>query len=607
MLIKMARWLVRWILDDKLEEFVNKLGLKINFTPSYSPWSNGINERNHYSSDIIVKKVMEEDKKVTLSEAVSMAAWTHNTNQNTRGYSPLQLVTGKSIMLPGLSNGNLATESLYDDEAIRRIMERHHEVLKQYREIEFTKKLERAKTTRSKGYEDIILQEGDIVFYQNKGNKAWCGPEKIFAIQNNSVFIIANGSMKKIPRSNIEFIRRDAIDDDDDPNKKETSPSTENSVRFDTEDEETLDEFGENMDSEAIKELEASQRQRKTRSMTAMERRELERDQTATFWLQMENTECFDDMAIFAVEVPTKEHKKPEVMEAKDKELENLEKYDVFEEIEDTGQEAIGSRWVITKKEKEDGQKCDYKGRLVAKGFQEKSSPQADSPTMRRESLKLFFALAANQDFNLRSIDIRAAFLQAKNLEREIFLKPPPDVKKEGILWKLKKPLYGLNDASRKFWLKIKEVFKNFGLRKVDGDEALYYKQDDDGELIGLLSTHVDDFSLAGTEKFIETATEEIKKHLDVSKIEDGRFRFTGIDIEQIDGRIELSMEEYADSLEDILIREDKSSEPLDRDEMRTLRKYVGKLSWLASNARPDLAIYALNLAKKQKKATLMS
>merc|ERR1712148_152232 len=184
--------------------------------------------------------------KVTLNEAVLMASWTHNTNQNTRGYSPLQLVTGKSIMLPGLSNGNLATESLYDDEAIRRIMERHHEILKQYRQIEFTKKLERAKDTRSKGYEDIILQEGDIVSYQNKGNKAWCGPEKIFAIQNNSIFIIANGSMKKIPRSNIEFIRRDTIDNDNDPEKDKESPSIENTVRFDTEDDDDQDEFGEN-------------------------------------------------------------------------------------------------------------------------------------------------------------------------------------------------------------------------------------------------------------------------------------------------------------------------------------------------------------------------
>ena len=182
---------------------------------------------------------------------------------------------------------------------------------------------------------------------------------------------------------------------------------------------------------------------------------------------------------------------------------------------------------------------------------------------MRRESLKLFFALAANQDFNLRSIDIRAAFLQAKNLEREIFLLPPKDVQKEGIIWRLKKPLYGLNDASRKFWLKVKEVFKNFGLKKLVGDEALYYKHNKNGDLIGLLSTHVDDFSLAGTEEFLDIVTEEIKKALDVSKVEDGRFRFTGIDVEQFDDRIEISMDDYAASLEDIEIREDKSTEKL--------------------------------------------
>merc|ERR1712030_168749 len=513
---------------------------------------------------------------------------------------------------------DLATESQYDDEAIRRIMERHHEMLKEFRQIEFTKKLERAKDTRSKGYEDTILREGDIVFYQNKGMKAWLGPERVFAVQKNSIFIIANGNVKKIPRSNVQFLRRDAIDDDNDPTTKankpnpDNSPSTENKVNFDLEeeeedaiddDQENQDEFGENLNSEEIKELQASKM--RTRSMTAVERRELERDQTATFWLQVETTECFDDLAVFTVEVPTKEHRKPEVREAKDRELENLEKYQVFEEVEDTGQEKIGSRWVITRKEKADGQKCEYKGRLVAKGFQEKSSPQADSPTMRRESLKLFFTLAANEGFQLRIVDIRAAFLQAKNLEREIFLLPPKDVQKEGIIWRLKKPLYGLNDASRKFWLKVKQVFKNFGLKKLDGDEAMYYKHDKYGDLMGLLSTHVDDFSLAGTAEFLDTVTEEVKMTLDVSKVEDGRFRFTGIDIEQIDGRIELSMDEYADSLEDILIREDKSSEQLDREEMRTLRKYVGKLSWLATNARPDLSIYVLNLAKKQKQATL--
>ena len=81
-------------------------------------------------------------------------------------------------------------------------------------------------------------------------------------------------------------------------------------------------------------------------------------------------------------------------------------KYRVFEEVEDKGQERISSRWVITQKEKADGQKTNYKGRLVARGFQDKSAPQSDSPTMLRESLKQFFSIAANEGFSLRSVDI---------------------------------------------------------------------------------------------------------------------------------------------------------------------------------------------------------
>ena len=50
----------------KMEEFVNKLGIKIEFSPSYSPWSNGLNERNHYSADSIVRKLMDKNKEILL-------------------------------------------------------------------------------------------------------------------------------------------------------------------------------------------------------------------------------------------------------------------------------------------------------------------------------------------------------------------------------------------------------------------------------------------------------------------------------------------------------------------------------------------------------------
>ena len=150
--------------------------------------------------------------------------------------------------------------------------------------------------------------------------------------------------------------------------------------------------------------------------MTEIERRDLEREQIATFWMKLENNECFDDISIYKVEVPVREHKMPEVIEAKQKEIENLEKYEVFEEVKYEGQETVGSRWVITKKEKADGQKKNVKGRLDAKGFQETEALQSDSPTMLREFMKIFFAVAANENFKSRSIEIRAAFLQAKEL-----------------------------------------------------------------------------------------------------------------------------------------------------------------------------------------------
>ena len=62
--------------NHKIEEFVSKLGIKIEFGLSYLPWSNRLTERNHYSADVVVRKLTNEDKKLTLNEAVEMAAWT---------------------------------------------------------------------------------------------------------------------------------------------------------------------------------------------------------------------------------------------------------------------------------------------------------------------------------------------------------------------------------------------------------------------------------------------------------------------------------------------------------------------------------------------------
>ena len=49
------------------------------------------------------------------------------------------------------------------------------------------------------------------------------------------------------------------------------------------------------------------------------------------------------DISIYLVEVPVKDHAEPEGIDAKEKEIQNLETYETFEEVDDIGQETIGS------------------------------------------------------------------------------------------------------------------------------------------------------------------------------------------------------------------------------------------------------------------------
>ena len=110
--------------------------------------------------------------------------------------------------------------------------------------------------------------------------------------------------------------------------------------------------------------------------------------------------------------------------------------------MEENGQDILGTRFVLT--EKPDG---TIKARFVTKGFQEEFLHPSDSPTSSRETVKIFLAVAANEGWSVECSDVRSAFLQSDNIDREIFVQPPPERSRPGIIWKLIKPVYGLDDA----------------------------------------------------------------------------------------------------------------------------------------------------------------
>ena len=197
----------------------------------------------------------------------------------------------------------------------------------------------------------------------------------------------------------------------------------------------------------------------------------------------------------FSVEIPSKYHNDKEIIEAKWKEIKKWKKYSAFEEVDYIGQPLLGSRWVVNEKE------GVPKARFVVKGFHEQEYPRSDSPTAAKDSLKLFLSIAANEDFKLKSMDVTSAFLQGTPLDRDIYIEPPEECVSKGKVWKLLKGCYGLNDASRKWFMAVRETLVNLGMQSVSGDDAFFFLTIN-GSLMGMCILHVDDFLLAGNEQF---------------------------------------------------------------------------------------------------------
>ena len=54
----------------------------------HSPWSNGKNERNHYTCDQTINKLLEENPNLKLEDAVSHAVEAKNLQVNKTGSAP---------------------------------------------------------------------------------------------------------------------------------------------------------------------------------------------------------------------------------------------------------------------------------------------------------------------------------------------------------------------------------------------------------------------------------------------------------------------------------------------------------------------------------------
>ena len=121
-------------------------------------------------------------------------------------------------------------------------------------------------------------------------------------------------------------------------------------------------------------------------------------------------------------------------------ELDSIIKNDAWELVElSKNRKAIGSKWILKRKFKCDGSIEKYKARLVAKGFTQKPSidyEETYSLAAKFTSIRILMSIVFALDLELYQMDVKTSFLNG-------------DLKEENKVYKLKKSLYGLKQASR--------------------------------------------------------------------------------------------------------------------------------------------------------------
>ena len=284
---------------------------------------------------------------------------------------------------------------------------------------------------------------------------------------------------------------------------------------------------------------------------------------------------------------------KQEVALAKQKELQSWNDNKVYTEVRDENQKCVASKWVV--KPKIIDNKLSVKARLVLKGFQEMKDFRTDSPTCMIESVRLVLAIMATQSWPMNSIDFKTAFLQGNNIERAIYVRPPKEAASNKV-WKLNKTVYGLCDAPRQWYLRLKGLIVELGCKISSIDNSLFTMHLND-ELVGLIASYVDDILWAGNMYFQDKVIVRLKSELHVGSEQVEAFSYIGIKLKQDkDFSITLSQNSYIDNLklqELSPSRMKQKNDTLTKLERRQLRGVVGKINWVRRISRPDIGFSA--------------
>ena len=582
-------------------DMCEKLGVHVITTGAEAAWSNGIVERHHALLSRNLSKIVEETG-CRLETAVAWATNAKNIFSNIEGYSPYQLVMGVNPNIPSLDDPYESPTTLERDtpsETVAEHIRAIYSARKHQLEKDADEKVRRALSHRTRDVRSKEVKHGDKVYYKSEDSHRWKGPATVIGVDGKVVFLRHGGFQVKRHISrivNVNEIYNKQSDTGYDPSNIEAEDTVPR----------TSDEFQEarNMLIETSvdtgrKDPEVEIQQDDREEATGVDP-EIQQEETGDAYKTQKlcDAKAKYEKKVISIKVSNGDPFCKEKQEEIDKWVEN----DVFEEvsIEDVQDEVypISVGWVLTDTERK------KKARLVARGFQDEElqSTSTVSPTCRKESLRILFTVTASNKWNIVSVDIAAAFLQGKELERTVYLIPPAEYGKKGVLWKLKKCVYGLSDAAQMWYNSVKEQMKSAGIKRCPHDDAFFYWKEEDA-LQGTMSIHVDDFIFGGTTKFKDRLEKTALQPFNVGARQESSFTFLGLEISQDPDTHEVTVSQQDYIMKELNVIQISSKRKLQKnhavtpDEFRLYKSLCGKLLWLSIQTRPDISFDVCQLS----------
>ena len=632
--------------SDMSREVASILDVTLYTTAGDTPYQNGLCERVHGVVDSTLKKLQADCPGTDINVLLAWANMAKNSLQMVHGFSPYQLVFGRNPNLPNVITDNIPSLNelvTVSSPSLRKHLNVLHKARQAFISSEACEKIKRA--FRSKVRSSMQnFQVGDLVDYHNmKGG--WLGPAKVLAQDGKLIFVRHGGQLLRIPPTRL---RKRSVPD----NLQKIHPQSSNIAPVKTADkhvpgshkEHTSTVHDEASDDEYLeiqsrppadteeKIAEPDRRGRRRRkqedrdpardvaplgtrrslrsfnketgaSVYSCEGRELSvipqtsNDESSRTVVSDESSQNTDNNESVMVTFLTPEEcKLPEAVVAKKTEVDKLANFNAYQIVSDTGQKRVSTRFVMTKKNNE------FRARLVARGYEEQDSIQSDSPTVSKQSIRICLIIAASKQWSVETTDIKRAFLQSRPLDRDVFVQPPSIAEcPQGKLWKLNCSLYGLTDAAREFYLSIKEELITLGCKMSTIDNSLFYKLDN-GELIGLLATHIDDFLHCGNDLFSETVIKPLCRRFQAGSHDIHNFIYTGIQIKQDQEGLSMNQDHYIEETEEIECT--RTNTELNSSEKSLLRSIVGAINWIVQGTRPDGCFEMLALSTRFNSAT---